>query len=511
MSYAAPFDFTRPATSVPATGPAVASPTASPAAFSAASPADRLANAAANPAAIAGDVSETDGLARRALFGLQVVDADAESVIARLLDAVETGTPPQRVAFLNAHCGNVMARDPAYAAALQGADMVLPDGIGVELAARMRGGGFTENLNGTDFVPRLLDEAGRRGMSVYLFGGAPGVAEDAALALLRRASGLRIAGVRDGFAGAADPQAAQEAIAASGADILLVAMGVPRQDLWLANAADTDTGMGPGLSLGVGALFDFLAGRVRRAPAAVRRARMEWAWRLAMEPRRMAGRYLVGNATFLARAAAHALSCAFPRADVAKRALDLAVILPALLLLGPLFLAIAAAIRLDSRGPVLFRQVRVGRDGRLFEVLKFRSMHVDAEARRAALLATSDRAGVCFKSKADPRVTRVGRLLRRYSLDELPQLLNIARGEMSVVGPRPALPEEVAAYPDRALARLAVKPGLTGLWQVSGRADIGFDKMIDMDVAYTASRSVMLDVMLIAMTFRAVLTGRGAY
>ncbi|MGL4414081.1 sugar transferase, partial [Roseinatronobacter monicus] len=154
---------------------------------------------------------------------------------------------------------------------------------------------------------------------------------------------------------------------------------------------------------------------------------------------------------------------------------------------------------------------RIGKDGTPFTMFKFRSMYLDAEARRADLLSQSDREGICFKSRNDPRVTRVGRILRRFSIDELPQILNVLRGEMSIVGPRPALPEEVAAYPARALGRLAVTPGLTGIWQVSGRAEIGFDRMIDMDLAYARSSSVLLDMLLIAMTFRAVLSGRGAY
>jgi lipopolysaccharide/colanic/teichoic acid biosynthesis glycosyltransferase len=225
-----------------------------------------------------------------------------------------------------------------------------------------------------------------------------------------------------------------------------------------------------------------------------------------MEPRRMAGRYLVGNATFLARAAAHALR----RMD-SQRGLDIAVAGSALLVLGLPMLIIAALIRLDSKGPALFRQIRIGKDGRPFGVYKFRSMHVDAEARRAALLAQSDREGVCFKSRNDPRVTRIGKYLRRLSLDELPQILNVLSGEMSIVGPRPALQEEVENYPARALGRLAVKPGITGLWQVSGRADIGFDKMIDLDLAYVRARSTLLNLILIALTFRAVVSGRGAY
>ncbi|WP_068116716.1 WecB/TagA/CpsF family glycosyltransferase [Tropicimonas marinistellae] len=436
------------------------------------------------------------------LFGIDLVNARGEDVVEQLLDGQR-----HRVAFLNAHCANIMSRDAAYAEALATADLVLPDGIGIELAARMTGQRLTENLNGTDFTPLLLREAARRGLTVYLFGAAKGVAEEAANRLCLDIPGLRIVGTRDGFEGAANDDEAIEAINASGADIVIVAMGVPRQDLWLAKNAHR---LSATVCLGVGALLDFLAGRVERAPEAVRRIKMEWVWRLAMEPRRMAGRYLIGNFTFMARAAVHALSTTDGDA-FAKRALDILLSGGALLLLSPLLLLVALAIRLESRGPVFFTQTRVGKDGVPFSLYKFRSMHMDAEARRAALLATSDRDGVCFKSRHDPRVTRMGRLLRRYSIDELPQILNILRGEMSVIGPRPALPEEVSAYPQRALGRLAVRPGLTGVWQVSGRADIGFEKMIDMDLSYANSRSMLLDLTLIALTFRAVLSGRGAY
>ena len=441
-------------------------------------------------------------LPAREVVGLPLVDATAQATIEAIL------APGRKtVAFLNAHCANVMARDTSYADALRQADMILPDGIGVDLAARMTGQRLTANLNGTDFVPALLRTARQRGLSVFLFGGTPGTAERAADRLCRDLPGLRVVGTRDGFSGAADEAAAIDAINASGADILIVAMGVPRQDVWLARNAER---LAPRIRLGVGALLDFLAGNVRRAPVAIRRARCEWVWRLAIEPRRLAGRYLIGNATFLARAALHALGSVEPIA-LRKRLLDLTLAGLAAVALSPLLLLVVLAIRLDSPGSALYRQTRVGKDGVPFSVLKFRSMHTDAEERRAALLAQSDRAGICFKSRNDPRVTRVGRFLRRSSLDESPQIFNVLRGEMSLVGPRPALPQEVAAYPAQALGRLKVKPGITGLWQISGRADISFDKMIDMDLAYGASRSTLLDLMIIFLTFRTVLSGRGAY
>lgn len=440
------------------------------------------------------------------LFGLSVVSQSADRAADQLLERGRKA----RVAFVNAHCVNTMEHDPHYRAALMTADHVLPDGLGVDLAARMNGEPLAANLNGTDFVPELLRKAASKGRSVFLFGGMPGVAAAAGERLAQDIPGLRIAGTRDGYAGAEETEAAIAAINDSGADIVLVAMGVPMQDLWLAQHAPR---LDAGLTLGVGALFDFLAGRVARAPDVVRKARLEWAWRLAIEPRRMARRYIVGNAVFMARESARALArrrVLRPQSAM-KRGLDLLVSGAALLALAPLLVLAALTIRAESRGPVLFRQTRVGAAGEPFTMFKFRSMYADAEARRAALLAQSDRDGICFKAREDPRITRVGRLLRRLSLDELPQILNVLRGEMSIVGPRPALPDEVASYSDRAMGRLSVKPGLTGIWQVSGRADIGFERMIDMDLAYAHSRTLMLDLMLIALTFRAVLSGRGAY
>ena len=194
-----------------------------------------------------------------------------------------------------------------------------------------------------------------------------------------------------------------------------------------------------------------------------------------------------------------------------KRALDLVLITLALPVLLPVFAVIALAIKLTSPGPVFFVQTRVGLGGRPFGMVKFRSMVVDAETRRAAVLGSSDRAGLCFKAKDDPRITQVGRILRRASLDELPQLWNVVTGEMSLVGPRPALPEEVAAYPLAAMERLSVLPGITGAWQVAGRADLGFDEMVALDLDYARNAGLATDLKLLAQTVRAVASGRGAY
>lgn len=174
-------------------------------------------------------------------------------------------------------------------------------------------------------------------------------------------------------------------------------------------------------------------------------------------------------------------------------------------------LLIALAIKLDSPGPVLFRQTRIGKGGKPFTLYKFRSMVDGADRQQEALRRATGRSALLFKLRDDPRVTRVGRFLRRTSLDELPQFFNVLKGEMSVVGPRPPVPEEVAEYQDWHLQRLLVTPGLTGLWQVNGRSDLTFDEMVRLDLYYVENWSPWLDLKVILRTVPVVLTGRGAY
>ncbi len=197
---------------------------------------------------------------------------------------------------------------------------------------------------------------------------------------------------------------------------------------------------------------------------------------------------------------------------VLKGAFDRSLAALALVLLSPLFLALTLAVRLTSSGPALFRQVRVGRAGSTFVMLKFRSMYADAEERLASLREQSDHGdGVLFKMREDPRVTRVGKFLRKYSLDELPQLINVVRGTMSLVGPRPPLPLEVARYEDHVHRRLLVKPGLTGLWQISGRSDLSWDESVQLDLRYVENWSLSEDLFILWKTVRAVARGSGAY
>ncbi len=197
---------------------------------------------------------------------------------------------------------------------------------------------------------------------------------------------------------------------------------------------------------------------------------------------------------------------------VLKGAFDRGLALLALLLLWPLMLAIGIAVRLDSSGPALFRQERVGRGGKRFSMVKFRSMSQDAEQRLVDLRAENvHQEGPLFKVHDDPRITRVGGWLRRTSLDELPQLWNIFRGNMSLVGPRPPLPREVAQYGDDVQRRLLVKPGLTGLWQISGRSDLSWEESVRLDLYYVENWSLFFDLSILFRTVRAVLAGSGAY
>jgi len=198
---------------------------------------------------------------------------------------------------------------------------------------------------------------------------------------------------------------------------------------------------------------------------------------------------------------------------ILKRLLDIAVVGAALLALAPLMVMVALLIKLYDGGPVLFWQERIGKYGTTFSFPKFRSMRIDAEQLKDKLLAANQHGagGITFKMKQDPRVTPVGRFIRRFSIDELPQLWCVLRGQMTLVGPRPAVPREVRAYSSADRRRLAVIPGLTCIWQVSGRSEIPFDRQVEMDCEYIQSQSLTKDLELLAKTIPAVINGRGAY
>ena len=195
-----------------------------------------------------------------------------------------------------------------------------------------------------------------------------------------------------------------------------------------------------------------------------------------------------------------------------KRLMDIVLTLIAFVLASPIFLVTALLVKITSPGPIIFSQVRVGRFGRHFKFYKFRSMYIDAEARKAELMKLNESGdGVIFKMKRDPRITPVGRFIRKFSIDELPQLFNVLLGDMSLVGPRPPLPSEVKTYTLEERKRLNITPGITCLWQVSGRSELPFSKQIALDKEYIASRSAWKDFVILLKTIPAILTGKGAW
>ncbi|GGI67227.1 exopolysaccharide biosynthesis polyprenyl glycosylphosphotransferase [Shewanella gelidii] len=446
-------------------------------------------------------------------------------------------------AFVNADCVNISHRNATYREQLNRCEHLLADGSGVRLASLWHGFGLKDNLNGTDLFPALCKQASEQGHRIFLLGGQDGIAETAANNMLKRFPELQIAGTHHGFFSDATPIIEQ--INQSQADILLVAMGAPKQDLWIAEHTSQ---LNVAIAIGVGGLFDFYSNRISRAPMWLRHIGMEWIWRLVQEPQRMWRRYILGNPIFLWRAfqsannqmhdkrnAAiqfemptslqhhniRAVKAIFTRrlqraniaiSQISKRILDICASALLLMLLSPLLCLITVLIRLESPGAALYSQQRAGKNNQAFTMWKFRSMYQDADHRLKKLQQNNEmKGGVLFKMKQDPRITRIGKFIRKASIDELPQLWNVLKGDMSLVGPRPALLSEVAQYETHQRQRLAVKPGITCIWQVSGRSDIPFAQQVELDVEYIHQQSLKADVMLLIKTIPAVVLARGAY
>jgi len=418
------------------------------------------------------------------------------------------------IAFLNAHCANIARRDWRYRDTLKTVDTLLPDGSGVSLAAKIDGKELGDNLNGTDLFGPLCRCLAFRNIPVFFLGGQPGIAEAAAKNALTECPGLNVAGTQHGFFSPREEDAVIAKINASGARVVFVAFGVPTQDVWLARVRHRLTAP---VVLGVGGLLDFVSGRIPRAPQWMRKTGIEWIYRLKCEPRRMWQRYLVGNVTFTFAALKFALERRkrpFIRTidRGLARLMDIIGASAGLIALSPLLIGTALAIRAESKGPSLYRQIRVGENGTPFEIFKFRSMRIDGPSQAELSKLAHDRDdGVTFKLKRDPRITKVGRFIRKFSIDELPQLWNVLKGEMSLVGPRPALPQEVEKYSAVERRRLRGKPGITCFWQIMGRADLPFSRQVVLDVAYLQKRSILMDIAILLKTPISVLTARGAY
>lgn len=447
------------------------------------------------------------------ILGYDVVNAGMAETVYWIADRAQSRTPTQ-IAFLNAHCANVARKDWQYRDTLENVDALLPDGSGIALAAKMDRQTLGDNLNGTDLFGPLCRCLAFRNIPVFFLGGRDGVAEAAAQNTMADCPNLTVAGTHHGYFSPREEDDVIAKINASGARVVFVAFGVPSQDTWIARVRHR---LHAPVILGVGGLLDFVSGRIPRAPKWMRKSGTEWLYRLRCEPRRMWQRYLIGNVTFTLNAAKYALArrkrIIVQSIDRAlARAMDISASAAGLLVLSPLLVGTALAIRLESRGPALYRQIRVGEDGAEFEIFKFRSMRIDGPSQAELSQQKHDRDdGVTFKLKRDPRITRVGQFIRKFSIDELPQLWNVFKGDMSLVGPRPALPVEVEKYSNVERRRLRGKPGITCFWQIMGRADLAFDRQVVLDVAYLQKRNIFMDIGILLRTPMAVLTARGAY
>jgi len=497
-----------------------------------------------------GTNNEQDNQDDLKIFGVKITNTTMEEAVEWIIDRGR-GVDPVNVGFINADCLNKVYRNDDYYSTLGRFDRILADGIGVRIAANLQKSALQANVNGTDMFPRLCERLADTDLSIFLLGARPDVAEFAASSMKQHYPNLNIAGTHHGYfePGEEEDEVITQ-INSSGASVLLVALGSPSQELWIGR---NKYRLAPRVRIGVGGLFDFYSGRISRAPMWVREVGMEWVWRLLQEPGRMWRRYIIGNPLFLLRVwfdykRSQKLGTAdsgrkrsildhFQRLNhgvrvfrmrarlmrwfwsagvhaprMIKRLFDVAGSGLMLVLLSPLFALVALVIKIDSSGSILFSQTRIGKYGKPFRFWKFRSMYQDSEQRKVELEAENEmQNGVLFKMKRDPRVTPLGRLLRKYSIDELPQLWNVFKGEMSFVGPRPCLPNEVAQYSLYELKRLEAVPGLTCYWQISGRSELSFQEQVELDLKYLYSRGLFEDIKILFKTIPAVVTGNGAY
>jgi exopolysaccharide biosynthesis WecB/TagA/CpsF family protein len=474
------------------------------------------------------------------IFGVTLSNTTLVDALDEIMQRAQTHQK-SLFSFVNADCLNIAYRHWKYRQALAQADQVFADGSGIRVACRLLKEKLLGNVNGTDLFPKLCERLADTHLSIYLLGAKPGIAQTTATVMQQRYAGLKIAGTQHGYFKLEETTQVIEQINQSGAAILLLAMGAPRQELWLA---EHRAHLNPAVCIGVGGLFDFYSGRIPRAPVWMREIGLEWVWRLLQEPTRMWKRYLIGNPLFLYRIsqqarqqrsaetimtdynASYLRSLQYLLLDfnlrwdiqkmqtslILKRGFDVVLSVTGLLLLSPILVILPILIKLDSKGDAFYPQTRVGKNGKVFVMWKFRSMEKDADEKKALLEQQNEmNGGVTFKIKKDPRVTTLGKFIRKFSIDEIPQLWNVLRGDMSLVGPRPPLPSEVANYTPHQLQRLKATPGITCIWQVSGRSEIPFHQQVELDLEYIARQSFWFDLELIVKTIPAVLKAHGAY
>lgn len=472
-------------------------------------------------------------LRRINIMGVSFLNTVMEDAIERIKLRVKN-KEKTNIYYINADTLNKCYSKRSLRNILNKTPFIFPDGSGIKMACKVMRRPLKENLNGTDMFPHICAMAQKEDYKLFLYGAKEGIAKKMKEKLMEQYPTLNIVGISNGYD--LHDNEVINMVNHSQADILFVAKGAPLQEEWIDMHSSK---ISASVIIGVGGLFDFYSGSIPRAPIWMRKAGIEWVFRLMQEPKRMFRRYIIGNPLFLmrihlwnkkdkaARLKAYKkksffenLNVSFPDVSrlnhytyyIFKRLLDTFASAIALVLLSPVLVLVAFLIKLESKGPILFNQIRVGKDGKHFKMHKFRSMVQDAETIKNKLQKSNESEdGVIFKMKNDPRITKIGAFIRKWSIDELPQLVNVLKGDMSLVGPRPPVPSEVKEYVSDDLKRLHTIPGITCYWQISGRSEIPFKQQVDLDKKYISTCGIWTDIKILFATVPAVLAHKGAY
>ena len=457
---------------------------------------DPLIERAAEPA-IRQAAPETERIPKRSFLGIDISVTSRADVI-RFITQTARSRGKALVNNVNAQAMNIAHRDARFAAILNDSDIVFCDGFGVKALARLAGIRIGERMTPREWVDELLDRCVQERLSLYFLGCEEEVVQAFADEVARRHPRAIIAGCNHGYfdVRGEDNRSVITAINNSGADVVLVGMGMPRQEIW---AHDALPELDRGVVVAVGALFKVYAGIEKPCPEWMSRCGFEWLWRLVHEPLRLGRRYFAGNPALFLRVC---------YAAFVKRLIEFFLASMLFALCTPVLALFCALIRLETQGSALFRQKRVGKNGERFWIYKLRTLKPDFPPYASKRHVSSESA------------TRLGRFLRRSTIDELPQLINVIRGDMALIGPRPEMPFIADSYRGVETLRLSVKPGLTGLWQIArlrGETDgREIHEDITYDLNYVRRVGIFLDMRifvqtvfyLAAMPFRGLFGGR---
>lgn len=427
-----------------------------------------------------------------------------------ILEIVEAWLKQRQTHFIctpNAALTVWAARDQVLKDIFCKADLLLVDGMGVYYASKFLGEPLREMVGAPSLFFELINLASAEQCRVFLFGTTDSILKVAIGNLQKQFPMLQIAGFRNGFFSKNDIPDIVKQIRSAEPDMLFLGMGSPQKEQFMFENRDR---LEVPVCLGVGGMFDVIAGKYRLAPVWVKALCLEWLYRLLQEPGRLWKRYAIANTQFIILFMKEFFRIRLQRGI--KRLLDMIIAGSLLVLLSPFLAVIGCLIKFTSRGPMFYPWRVLGRDARPFTGYKFRTMIENAEELKETLQSFNEMTGPVFKMRNDPRITKIGGVLRKFSLDELPQLWSVLKGDMSLVGPRPPSQQEYDEFELWQKRKLSVIPGITCLWQVSGRNEISdFADWAKLDLQYIDQWSLWLDLKILIKTIPAVLRGHGAF